>query len=151
MLQYHFTWKTLSAMAGITFWNFYFRLFAGAIRSPQIIEFLTHLLRHIAGKLLIVWDGLAGASQPCRLGFRAPTARTHLAGISSCLCPGTESDRIHLGPSEATRDRQSLPQELGELSLQRSAPSNGCVAVQLWLWPSGNRPNSFLCNYIMQF
>jgi transposase len=58
VLQYHFTWKTLSVIAGITFWNFYFRLFPGAIRSPQIIEFLTHLLRHIPGKLLIVWDGL---------------------------------------------------------------------------------------------
>jgi|SRR5215813_9725698 len=45
-------------MTGITFWNFYFRLFPGAIRSQQIIEFLTHLLRHISGKLLIVWDGL---------------------------------------------------------------------------------------------
>ena len=58
VLQYHFTWKTLSAVAGITFWNFYFRLFTGAIRSPQIIEFLTHLGRHLRGKLLIVWDGL---------------------------------------------------------------------------------------------
>jgi transposase len=58
VLQYHFTWKTLSAVAGITFWNFYFRLFAGAIRSPQVIEFLKHLLRHLGGKVLIVWDGL---------------------------------------------------------------------------------------------
>jgi transposase len=58
VLQYHFTWKTLSAVAGITFWNFYFRLFAGAIRSPQVIEFLEYLLRQIGGKLLIVWDGL---------------------------------------------------------------------------------------------
>ncbi len=60
MLQYHFNWKMLSAMAGVTWWNFNFRLFAGAIRSPQIIEFLMHLLRHIPGKLLIVWDGLPG-------------------------------------------------------------------------------------------
>ena len=60
MLQYHFNWKTLSAMAGVTWWNFYFRLFPGAIRSPQIIEFLSHLLRHLSGKLLIVWDGLPG-------------------------------------------------------------------------------------------
>ena len=60
MLQYHFNWKTLSAMAGVTWWNFYFRLFPGAIRSPQIIEFLSHLLRHIPGRLLIVWDGLPG-------------------------------------------------------------------------------------------
>ena len=60
VLQYHFNWKTLSAMAGVTWWNFYFRLFPGAIRSPQIIVFLSHLLRHIPGKLLIVWDGLPG-------------------------------------------------------------------------------------------
>ena len=60
VLQYHFNWKTLSAIAGVTWWNFYFRLFPGAIRSPQIIEFLSHLSRHIPGKLMIVWDGLPG-------------------------------------------------------------------------------------------
>src|SRR3989442_495979 len=60
VLQYHFNWKMLSAIAGVTWWNFYFRLFPGAIRSRQIIEFLSHLLRHIPGKLLIVWDGLPG-------------------------------------------------------------------------------------------
>jgi len=49
-----------SAMAGVTWWNFYFRLFAGTIRSPQVIEFLSHVLRHIPGKLLIIWDGLTG-------------------------------------------------------------------------------------------
>jgi len=60
VLQYHFNWKILSAMAGVTWWNFYFRLFPGTIRIPQIIEFLSHLLRHLPGKLLIVWDGLPG-------------------------------------------------------------------------------------------
>lgn len=59
MLQYNFNWKTLSAMAGITWWNFYFQLFPGSIRSPQVMEFLEHLLRHIRGKLLVVWDGLS--------------------------------------------------------------------------------------------
>jgi len=58
VLQYHFNWKMLSAMAGVTWWNFYFRLFPDTIRSPQVIEFLAHLLRHLPGKLLIVWDGL---------------------------------------------------------------------------------------------
>jgi len=32
-------------MAGVTWWNFYCRLYPGTIRSPQVIEFLTHLLR----------------------------------------------------------------------------------------------------------
>jgi len=58
VLQYHFNWKTLSAIAGITLWTFYFRLFSGTIRSPQVVEFLSHLMRHIPGKLLVIWDGL---------------------------------------------------------------------------------------------
>jgi transposase len=44
--------------AGVTWWNFYFRIFPGSIRNPQVVEFLEHLLRHLPGKLLIVWDGL---------------------------------------------------------------------------------------------
>ena len=44
-------------MAGVTWWNFYFRLFEGSIRSPQVIEYLRHLLRHLDCRLLVVWDG----------------------------------------------------------------------------------------------
>lgn len=58
VLQYHFNWKVLSAAAGMTWWNFYFRLYQGAIRTPQVIDFLGHLLRQLRGKLLVVWDGL---------------------------------------------------------------------------------------------
>lgn len=58
MLQYHFNWKTLSMAAGITWWSFYFRLFPGTIRAPQVVDFLKHLLRHIEGPLLVIWDGL---------------------------------------------------------------------------------------------
>jgi transposase len=63
--QYHFNWKTLSAIAGITFCNFYpragtdrFRLYPGAVRGPQVVNFLRHLSRHLRGKLLVIWDGL---------------------------------------------------------------------------------------------
>jgi hypothetical protein len=48
----------LSAIAGVSWWNFHFRLYPGTIRRPQVIEFLTRLLRHLRSKLLIVWDGL---------------------------------------------------------------------------------------------
>jgi transposase len=58
VLQYHFNWKVLSATAGITWRNFYFRLYPGAVRAAQVIDFLGHLLRHVPGKLLVVWDGL---------------------------------------------------------------------------------------------
>jgi transposase len=57
VLQYHFNWKTFSVMAGLTVCNFYFQLFDGSIKSPQVIAFLRHLRRHLRGKLLIVWDG----------------------------------------------------------------------------------------------
>lgn len=48
----------MSAIAGVTWWNFYFRIYPGTIRSPQVVEFLKHLMRHIPGQLLVVWDGL---------------------------------------------------------------------------------------------
>src|SRR5215472_19377030 len=55
VLQYSFNWKCLSAIAGITVWNFYFRLYPGSIKAAQIIAFLKHLRRHIRRKLLIIW------------------------------------------------------------------------------------------------
>lgn len=58
VLQYRFNWKQLSLIAGVTYRNFYFRFFPGAIKSPQIVEFLKALSRQIDGPLLIIWDGL---------------------------------------------------------------------------------------------
>jgi len=45
-------------VAGISEWTFYFKLFNGSIRAPQLVEFLNHLLRHIHGPVLVIWDGL---------------------------------------------------------------------------------------------
>lgn len=58
VLQYHFNWHPLSVIAGITFRRFYFRLFPGAIKGAQIIEFLHALGRQIRRPLLVIWDGL---------------------------------------------------------------------------------------------
>lgn len=71
MLQYHFNGKVLSALAGVTGWNFYFRLFPGAIRAPQVVQFLRHLLRHLPGKLLVIWDGLPAHRSRLVKGFVA--------------------------------------------------------------------------------
>ena len=38
-------------------WRFYFQIHKGSIKSPQVVEFLRHLQRHIPGKILILWDG----------------------------------------------------------------------------------------------
>lgn len=50
-------WKRLSAIAGLTLLNFYFRLHPGLIKSPQAIEFLPTLRRQLPGKFLLLWDG----------------------------------------------------------------------------------------------
>jgi len=46
-------------MAGITFFNFYFRLYKGTVKTAEVVDFLQALLRHIPGPLLIVWDRLS--------------------------------------------------------------------------------------------
>lgn len=58
ILQYSFSLKQLSVIAGVSFWRFYFRLFPGTIRTPQVIEFLKALQGTIGKKLLIIWDRL---------------------------------------------------------------------------------------------
>ena len=67
VLQYHFNWKVLSAVAGFTWWNFYFRLYEDTIRAPQVVDFLAHLLRQLPGRLQVIWD-------------RAKTHRSRLVG-----------------------------------------------------------------------
>lgn len=58
VLQLTFNWKRLSVIAGVTVWTFYFRLYPGTIKSPQIVHFLGHLRRQLRRKLLVIWDGL---------------------------------------------------------------------------------------------
>jgi len=59
VIQYSFNWKQLSAVAGLTFWRFYFRFFPGTIRAAQLLEFLQALRTQLRSRpLLIIWDGL---------------------------------------------------------------------------------------------
>lgn len=73
MLQYNFNWKTLSAIAGLTFWSFYFRLYPGTVKSAQVVEFLEAVIGQINGPLLIVWDRLAA--------HRSRLVRDYLASL----------------------------------------------------------------------
>ena len=54
IIQYSFSWKHLSVIAGLSFWRFYFRFFPGSIKSEQIVQFLRALRATIGRKLLIV-------------------------------------------------------------------------------------------------
>ena len=58
ILQFNFNWQRLSVSAGLTLRNFYFRLYPGAVRQAEVIDFLKALVRHIEEPLLIVWDRL---------------------------------------------------------------------------------------------
>ena len=59
VLQYNFNWDTLSVAAGITFCNFYFRLYQGSVKSGQVVDFLQARLRHIPGWVSIIWHRLS--------------------------------------------------------------------------------------------
>ena len=112
VLQYHFNWKSLSAIAGVTWWRFYFRLFPGAIKSPQIIEFLKHLMRHIPGPLLVVWDGLPSHRSRLVREFVAATegglVLERLPAYAPELNPVEYRSHGHCGPSPR-RVRGSCP------------------------------------------
>ena len=73
VLDYNFNWKSLSAVAGLTPWSFYFRIYAGSVKGPQVVEFLEALRRHIRGPLLVVWDGLPA--------HRSRLVRDHVEGL----------------------------------------------------------------------
>jgi hypothetical protein len=48
----------LSAVAGMTWRNHYFRLYPDTIHTAQVVDFLAHLLRQLPEKLLVIWDRL---------------------------------------------------------------------------------------------
>jgi transposase len=58
VLQYNSNWKSLSVAAGLTVWNFYFRIYAGTVKKEQVLDFLQALVRHLRLPLLVVWDRL---------------------------------------------------------------------------------------------
>ncbi len=57
ILRELFSWKRISLIAGITWRQFFFRVHERSIKSAQVVEFLRALLRHLPGRLLVIWDG----------------------------------------------------------------------------------------------
>jgi transposase len=115
VMQFHFNWKHVSAIAGLTRLNFLFRLYDGAVKSAQIVEFLKALRAQLKRKLLIVWDG---AAQHKSRVVREYLDGTHGA-VQMALLPGYAPD---LNPVEylwAWLKRHALanfcPRSLNEL------------------------------------
>jgi transposase len=80
-LRFPLTRDHLSVISAITpQGKLYMMVQTQAFRGPAIVRFLRHLLRHIPGKLLVIWDGL-------------PAHRSHL--VKEFLSQGG-TRRIHL-------------------------------------------------------
>lgn len=101
MLEYHFNWKVRLAIAGVSGWNFYFRLFPGTIRAPQVVLFLKHLLGHVPGRVLIIWDGLrTHRGRRVREFVEQPGSRLTLEWLPAYA--GTQSGGIPVGSLQAS-------------------------------------------------
>lgn len=116
-------------MAKVSWWNFHFRIFPGAIRNPRVVGFLRHLERYLSGKLLNVRD--------CYRAIRADWFRT-MCRHSTDLC-GWNSYLPRIGPKparvlavafKATQVTEPLPERLPgvEPLRPRSAVSDGPAA-----------------------
>lgn len=58
ILREHLTRDHLSVISGVTpEGKLYMRVQETPYRSPDVVRFLRHLLRHIRGKVLVLWDG----------------------------------------------------------------------------------------------
>jgi transposase len=70
-------WKHLSVISAITpGGELYTRIQDSAFNGESIVRFLKHLLRHIPGKLLLIWDGLpAHRSDTVKAFLHAGAAR----------------------------------------------------------------------------
>jgi len=61
--------------------GFYFRLYPGSIKAPQLLHFLGHLGRQMRGKILLVWDRLGvHRSRAVREWIAAQGGRLKAAG-----------------------------------------------------------------------
>ena len=137
VIQFHFNWKHVSAVAGLTRSSFLFRLYDGAVKSTQIVEFLKGLRAHLKRKLLIVWDGAAQHRSRIVRDYLDSTQGT----LQMALLPAYSPE---LNPVEylwAWLKRHALanfcPRSLGELkhtarNRLRSAQQRRSIIVACW-------------------
>ena len=116
ILEFNFNRKVLSAMAGMTFWNFYFQLFPRSIRSPLVIEFLGHLKRRLRRPVLVIWDRLSAHTSRMTRKWIEEQQGLDSDGVSPGLCAGTEPGGIPVGGTGGSMSsRTSAPRDWWEL------------------------------------
>lgn len=58
VLEFNFNWSKLAVIAGVSWWEFYFRFYPRAVTGAEVVDFLGHLRRQVGGPVLVIWDGL---------------------------------------------------------------------------------------------
>ena len=100
ILRVPLTRDHLSAISAITpNGKLYMMVQDGAFKGPAIVKFLRHLMRHIPGKLLIIWDGLPAHRSQVVKDFLAQGATKRIHWNS---CPLTPQTSIPMKGSGAT-------------------------------------------------
>ena len=74
VLQHQFNWDNFSIAAGITSWQFYFRLYEGTMGKEEVLDFVRHLNKQIDQPILLIWDRLPG--------HRSRLVQDYLAGLN---------------------------------------------------------------------
>jgi hypothetical protein len=101
-----------------------------------VVDFLGHLLRHLPGKLLVVWDGLPQHRAKLVSEFiRAQRGRLAIEWLP--VRPRTQSGGVHLGLLETSRTAQLLPRDFSELSYHarhalRRMRQRPALVIALW-------------------
>ena len=87
ILREHLSRDHLSAMSGITLEGKLYMLEQDrAFKGEDVVRFLKHLMHHIPGKLLIIWDGSPIHRSRAVKEF---LARGRPYGLNSSSCPAT--------------------------------------------------------------
>lgn len=131
VLQFHFNWNLLSAIAGVTWWNFYFRLFPGTIKAPEVVEFLQHLLRHLPGKVLVIWDGLTAHRSRMVKDFVVEQRGRLKLEFLPAYAPELNPVEYLWGYWRSTSCRTSVPSILANSVIRLDRRYAGCAAARL--------------------
>ena len=83
-------------------WNFYFRIYAGAIRKEQVVDFLAALGASPWSTVADRVGSSVGAPQPLGARLHRRIARLDFHRLSAALRAGTKPGRVHLGLLETT-------------------------------------------------
>lgn len=100
ILQYSFSREQLSVIADLSYWRFCFRLFSGALKSPQFVESLQALQATTGKNLPAIWDRLR-ASLEGRTQEHRGSARPDRDRLPAAVRAGSAPAAVRGGSADA--------------------------------------------------